>query len=302
MPFRTVTILGCGDLGTSILAGLMGCDDDSSLASTRYIAYVRSQESARRIQATIDPASTAASRLTTVYGGDALSAVGPADVVILACKPADAPALLQAPGVAATLRGKLIVSVLGGVPASRIVSTLDEAATDVCPHRGGSYAVLRAIPNVAARVHASTTIVEQRPGVCSRDNEAVLALFDRLGHVELVPEALMDPATALCASGPAFVALMLETMAQGATDMGFDAEAALRMATGAMRGTIALVLAGEDPARVRETVTTPNGATARGLAMLHERGAVISLQEALKGTAHAMRTKHVVTAEEAAGN
>lgn len=80
----------------------------------------------------------------------------------------------------------------------------------------------------------------------------------------------MDVSTALCGSGPAFLSLFLEALADGAVAMGLPRAEAQLMAAQTMRGTAGLVLEGEHPALVREKVSTPGGCTIGGLLVLEE--------------------------------
>jgi pyrroline-5-carboxylate reductase len=80
----------------------------------------------------------------------------------------------------------------------------------------------------------------------------------------------MDASTALCGSGPAFFALILEAAADGAVAMGIPRAEAQKMAAQTMRGAAGLVLAGEHPAVLRDKVSTPGGCTIGGLLVLEE--------------------------------
>ena len=87
--------------------------------------------------------------------------------------------------------------------------------------------------------------------------------------MHLPPEA-MDASTALCGSGPAFFALILEAIADGAVAMGIPRAQAQLMAAQTMKGTAALVLNGEHPVGVREKVMTPGGCTSKGLLVMED--------------------------------
>jgi pyrroline-5-carboxylate reductase len=80
----------------------------------------------------------------------------------------------------------------------------------------------------------------------------------------------MDASTALCGSGPAFFALMLEAIIDGAVAMGLPRVEAQKMAAQTMKGTAEMVLQGEHPALLRDKVTTPGGCTIGGLLVLEE--------------------------------
>jgi pyrroline-5-carboxylate reductase len=95
-------------------------------------------------------------------------------------------------------------------------------------------------------------------------------IFERIGKVAHLPESNMDVSTALCGSGPAFFALMLEAAIDGAVAMGMPRAEALKMAAQTMKGAACMVLEGEHPALLRDKVTTPGGCTIGGLLVLEE--------------------------------
>lgn len=112
------------------------------------------------------------------------------------------------------------------------------------------------------------------PSVTDSDNQLVRWMFSSVGKSLVLPEKHMDVCTALVGSGPAFYALMLESMTDGAVMMGVPRPQAQYMAAQVMRGTAELVLtAGLSGADIREQVSTPGGCTIAGLLKL-EDGAV----------------------------
>ena len=129
-----------------------------------------------------------------------------------------------------------------------------------------------------------TVIATPSPPLPQPLSALVTWMFNRIGRVVHLPPAQMDASTALCGSGPAFYALVLEAMADGAVAMGLPRSEAQLMAAQTMRGTAGLVLNGEHPAMVREKVSTPGGCTIGGLLVLEEgslRGTVArSVREA----------------------
>lgn len=207
--------------------------------------------------------------------------------MILACKPQLLDTVLSQPGIAKALRGKLLISILAGVPVSQIESALranDPDADERC-------IVVRAMPNTASLIRESMTVIAtSSPPLPTPLSALVEWIFTSTGRIVHLPPSAMDASTALCGAGPAFFALVLEAIADGAVAMGLPRAEAQFMAAQAMRGCSGLVLSGEHPAMVREKVSTPGGCTIGGLLVLEEGS--------IRGTvARAVREATVVAAE-----
>ena len=203
--------------------------------------------------------------------------------MLLACKPYNLSAVLQEEGIRKALAGKLLISILAGVSVSQIETTI----------YGGDFSfaedvrcrIVRVMPNTASLIRESMTVIATSDPPLPQSLEALVSwIFTRIGRVVHLPPASMDASTALCGSGPAFFALVLEAMADGAVAMGLPRAEAQLMAAQTMKGTAGLVLNGEHPAMVREKVSTPGGCTIGGLLVLEEgslRGTVArSVREA----------------------
>lgn len=104
----------------------------------------------------------------------------------------------------------------------------------------------------------------------TEDKVLVTWIFAQLGRTLLLPEQHMNACTALCGSGPAFYALILEAMTDGGVMMGLPRPEAQMMAAQTMQGAARLVLGGEHPAIIREQVSTPAGCTIGGLLVLED--------------------------------
>lgn len=203
-----------------------------------------------------------------IFQAENLRGVQDADVVILACKPQLLRTVLAEPGLAAALEGKLLISILAGVPVSQIIDTL----LSIDPTRSQNvYNVVRAMPNCAALIRESMTVIAtSTPPLPIHFSELVDWIFTRIGRIVHLPPVAMDASTALCGSGPAFFALVLEAIGDGAVAMGLPRAEAQLMAAQTMKGCAELVLSGEHPAMVREKVSTPGGCTIGGLMVLEE--------------------------------
>ena len=203
--------------------------------------------------------------------------------MLLACKPYNLSAVLHEEGIREALAGKLLISILAGVSVSQIEKTIYNGGS---LFEGGTRCrIVRVMPNTASLIRESMTVIATSDPPLPQSLEALVSwIFTRIGRVVHLPAASMDASTALCGSGPAFYALVLEAMADGAVAMGLPRAEAQLMAAQTMRGTAGLVLNGEHPAMVREKVSTPGGCTIGGLLVLEEgslRGTVArSVREA----------------------
>lgn len=248
---------------------------------TRFIACVRRPESAKRIKASLSSLTSS----LTVLQNENLRGVQQADVVLLGCKPQMVADILNEEGMRDALRGKLLISILAGVPVFQIEHILYGGGPAGDPEPERRCRIVRVMPNTASLIRESMTVIAtSSPPLPSHLDTLVTWMFTRIGRVVHLPPSAMDASTALCGSGPAFFALILEAIADGAVAMGLPRAEAQFMAAQTMRGTAGLVLNGEHPALVREKVSTPGGCTIGGLLVLEEgrvRGTVArSVREA----------------------
>lgn len=205
-----------------------------------------------------------------------------ADVVLLAVPPAAAEDILTVPGMKEAMKGKLLVSILAGVTIEQIERFLYGPLLSEGSDMEDRCRIVRAMPNTAsANQESMTLIMQSSPPIPPVMNNLVTWIFSSIGEIALVTPALMDAGTALCGSSPAFFALVLEAIVDGAVTMGIQRSEALKMAAHCMRGTAGLVLSGEHPAVVRENVTTPGGSTIRGCLVMEEGRLRATLANAL---------------------
>jgi pyrroline-5-carboxylate reductase len=194
-----------------------------------------------------------------------------ADVVVLAVKPQTAPKVLEE-CAAAFGRGHLIVSIAAGVPIRAIEARVGE-----------SMRIVRAMPNTPAIVQAGATAVSPSASATAADLDVARALFDAVGKTVALDESHLDAVTGLSGSGPAYVMLFIEAMADGGVRMGLPRDVALTLATQVVYGSAKLLLdTGEHPARMREMVTSPAGTTIAGLTALEARAVRGAVMEAVE--------------------
>jgi pyrroline-5-carboxylate reductase len=200
-----------------------------------------------------------------------------ADVLILSCKPHGFKDILGEDGMREALAGKVLISILAGVTQEQIEEFL-YPSNQPAKQPQEKCRIVRVMPNTASFVGESMSVIQKsEPPLTDSQQKLVEWIFNSIGKVVTLPASNMDASTALCGSGPAFFALMLEAAADGAVAMGLPRAEAQLMAAQTMRGTTGLVLNGEHPAILRDKVSTPGGCTIGGLMVLEEgtvRGAV----------------------------
>ena len=217
-----------------------------------------------------DSGSGRAGALAEELGGEApssnLEVAQRADLVVLCHKPA------QLDLVAGEIAGeaKPIVSVLGATT----IAMLQQAY----PGRP----VFRTMPNTPVEVRRGVICLCMPEDTPTELKGEVIALFDRVGEVVMVPESLLDAATAISGVGPAYQALLAEAQVDAGVRYGLSAALAGRLVAETMAGTAALLEhRGYDTLAVRREVTSPGGTTARGLAALERAGVRAAFQDAI---------------------
>ena len=182
-------------------------------------------------------------------------AVAEADTVLLCVKPRDALRAMEEAGEA--LEGRLLLSVVTGLK----ISALCEA--------GAGCRVIRAMPNTAAMVGRSATAIAADKGATREDIETAERIFGAVGEVFSVAEDALDAVTGLSGSGPAFVYLVMEALADGGLAAGLPRALALDLAIQTIAGAAEMAASTkEHPALLREMVASPGGTTIAGLAVL----------------------------------
>jgi pyrroline-5-carboxylate reductase len=194
-----------------------------------------------------------------------------ADVVVIAVKPQIVDRIL-APIAAALAEGDLVVSIAAGVPIEAIEARLPAGAR-----------VVRAMPNTAAMALAGATAIAPGAHATPHDVEVARALFEAVGRCVVLDEALLDAVTGLSGSGPAYVMLMIEALADGGVKVGLGRDVALLLAAQTVYGAAKLQLeTGEHPGRLKDMVTSPGGTAIAGLHTLEAGGLRRTLIDAVE--------------------
>lgn len=164
-----------------------------------------------------------------------------------------------------------VISILAGVT----IAQLEQAFPD--------QPVIRVMPNTPATVGKGMTAIA--PGTNAKEEhiQQAKSIFNAVGEVVEVPESSMDAVTGLSGSGPAFIALVIEALADGGVASGLPRAIALKLATQTVLGTATLVKeTGLHPGVLKDQVTSPGGTTIAGVAKLESLGFRSALIEAVK--------------------
>ena len=245
---RRVAIMGAGAMGQALARGLMA----ASVFTPEQI-----------VAADVDKGRlTAFSDETGVESAGNVEAASSSDIIILAVKPAVIPAVLEEISNCIG-HEQVVISIAAGITIQQIESKLKDGVP-----------VIRAMPNIPCMVGAGAIVLSRGKNASDSDFESAIAIFNAVGKAIEVPELLMDAVTGLSGSGPAFVYVVIEALADAGMQAGLTSEQSAFLAVQTVFGAAKMVIdTGEHPARLRDMVTSPGGTTIAGLAAL-ERGAL----------------------------
>jgi pyrroline-5-carboxylate reductase len=200
---------------------------------------------------------------------DNQAAANASEAVILAVKPQILDRVIA--GLAGGQDKPLIISVLAGTPISRLEFGFPD------------HPIIRAMPNTPATVGAGMTALAPNKLVEAYHLSLAKSIFAAVGQVVEVPESLMDGVTGLSGSGPAYVALLVEALADGGVASGLPRSIAAKLALQTVLGTAQyLQETGIHPAELKDRVTSPGGTTIAGVTVLEKMGFRAALIEAVR--------------------
>ena len=253
-----ISFIGGGTMGEAMIAGIL----ESGLASAAEVTVGEPLESRR-------------SHLDAKYGvgtrSSNLDAIGGAELVILSVKPQNLPETFSTldSGLGS---GQTAVSIIAGATMNTLRQGL------------GHEALIRVMPNTPAQIGAGMSVWTATPKVQEEAVEATRQILRTLGEELYVDdEKLIDIATALSASGPAYVFLFIESLIDAGVYLGMPRDAARRLAVQTVLGSARLVdESGRHPAELKDMVTSPGGTTAEALMAFEQAGFRGSVLTAVK--------------------
>jgi pyrroline-5-carboxylate reductase len=257
LPHVRVAVLGAGKMGGILLQAFL---KQNLFAADQIHATVAHKERALA--------------LSTQWGVDVstdnLKAVSKADLILLGVKP------LQVPDLIAEIRPALTkTKTLVSFAASVKTRAIEDAA-------GMEIAVIRAMPNTPSALGAGAAALCRGRFVSARQMELAERIFEAVGRTVIVDEKHMDAVTGLSGSGPAYIYIIIEALAEAGVKVGLSRDVATQLAAQTVYGAGKMVLeTGYHPALLKDAVTTPAGCTIDGILELEEGGLRVTLIKAV---------------------
>ncbi|MBI5514214.1 MAG: pyrroline-5-carboxylate reductase [Deltaproteobacteria bacterium] len=255
---KRFAFVGAGNMADALIRGLLS----SGVVPPDHVVL-----SGRRK----DKCERTAERLGVRAAADNAQCVRGADVVVLCVKPQ---VLLQVfePLGREIPRDALVVSVAAGVPTTALEAHL---------HAGQR--VVRAMPNTCAVVRMGATAIAPGQSATEDDLELARRFFNLVGRAVLVDEVHLDAVTGLSGSGPAYIFLVIEALADAGVKVGLARDVGLELAAQTVLGSAQMLLqTGEHPGRLRDQVTSPGGTAIAGLHTLEAGGLRTTLINAVE--------------------
>jgi pyrroline-5-carboxylate reductase len=264
---KRLAVLGAGKMGGALGRGLVSA---GAMAADHIVVFDTDGEKARNLAHELGTGCRAAD--------NACSAVERADIILVAVKPKIVANVLKEIA-SAVGQSQLIISIAAGVHLAKMEALLPP-----------DIPVVRAMPNTPCLVGAGASAVCAGAYATASHMQIALSLFAAVGISVEVEERLMDAVTGLSGSGPAYVYMMIEALADGGVKAGLTRDTARRLAGQTVFGAALMVLRSEDhPAQLKDNVTTPGGTTIAALAVLERAGFRIALMDAIEAAAERSR-------------
>jgi pyrroline-5-carboxylate reductase len=257
LPKVRVAVLGAGKMGGILLQAFLK----------------QNLFAAEQIHATVGHAERAVA-LSTQWGVDVstnnLEAAKQSDLILLGVKPFQVPGLIDEIRPALT-KDKMLLSFAASVKTRAI----EDAA-------GLEIAVVRAMPNTPSALGAGAAALCRGRYVSAKQMELAERIFETVGRTVTVDEKHMDAVTGLSGSGPAYIYIIIEALAEAGVKVGLSRDVATQLAAQTAFGAAKMVLeTGYHPALLKDAVTTPAGCTIDGILELEEGGLRVTLIKAV---------------------
>ncbi len=257
MLTEKIGVIGAGKIGSAIARGVIG----AGLTAKENVMASDVSEALRQ---------AAGDELGIKVSADNATLCDFADIVILAVKPQIVDSVARE--IAKKLGAKkLLVSVAAGVPLARIEAGLAQGAR-----------VVRVMPNIACVVGAGAAGYAGGAHATAADLEKVGAILNSFGVGMAVEEKYLDAVTGLSGSGPAYVYLFMEALADGGVQVGLARDVALKLAVQTVYGAAKMALeANKHLGELKDEVTSPGGTTIAGLYAMEQKGFHGTVMEAV---------------------
>ncbi len=253
---KKIGFIGTGKMGEALIKGILLANlvsPDKIYASDADNAKLHSLEKTYKIRTCRDNCD----------------AVLNSDIVIIAVKPQIVPAILKE--IKGSIKNQLLISIAAGVPIETYENALQKGAK-----------VVRVMPNIAATIMEAASAISSGGYVTEEDENIATAIFNSIGRTVMLPEHLLDAVTGLSGSGPAYIFMIIEALADGGVFEGLDRNTAKILAAQTVLGAAKMVLDDRiHTGELRDMVTSPGGTTIRGIRVLEDRGVRIAMMDAV---------------------
>ncbi|MBI3822394.1 MAG: pyrroline-5-carboxylate reductase [Planctomycetes bacterium] len=222
-----------------------------------------------------DPVASARDQFAMLTGafvsGDNAQIVTRSNILVLAVKPQNMAEVLA--GIRPTVSpAHLLISIAAGVTMAQIAGSV-----------GAEKPIIRVMPNTPCLVGASASAFAASQWATAADVQRCEQLFNSVGRAVQVPEKLLDAVTGLSGSGPAYVAVIIEALADGGVRMGLPRDLAMMLAAQTVLGSAQMLLeTGLHPGQLKDMVASPAGTTIAGLHELERGGLRAALMDAVE--------------------
>jgi pyrroline-5-carboxylate reductase len=250
---KKIAVLGAGKIGQTLVAGIL----DAQVAAKGDVIVVTKHKQ------TLDGVKKRFGVRGTLSCAEACRF---ADVVLVCVKPQSIREVLGEIDAVVT-SDKLVITTVASVPTSFVESTLGEGVP-----------VIRTMPNTPCLIRRGMVAIAPGKHVRKSDLDVAQSIFGPLGRTVVLDEKHLNAVTGLSGSGPAFMYIIVEALAEGGVKVGLPRDVATLLAAQTMMGSGAMVLeTGQHPSLLKDAVTTPAGCTIDGILELEDGGLRVTL-------------------------
>ncbi|MFH2219116.1 MAG: pyrroline-5-carboxylate reductase [Pseudomonadota bacterium] len=276
---KKICILGTGNMGEALVSGLVssGSTDPKNIICTD----VRE-----------DQLGAVKEKYGVVTMTDNVEAVKASEIVIYSVKPQIIAAVLKETAPCLDM-SKLVISIAAGVPLAAIESCLNKELR-----------LIRVMPNIAAFVKESASVLAAGGNATKDDIDLAMAIFNSMGKSIFIKEnSLMDAVTGLSGSGPAYIFLIVDALADAGVKVGLSRQDALFLSTQTILGSAKLLMeTKEHPGKLKDMVTSPGGTAIAGIHTLEKGGLRTTLINAVEAATQRSRELGEIVIQNFANN
>jgi pyrroline-5-carboxylate reductase len=245
---KTIGFIGAGNMGKAIMKGILSAGQASPDEIFVFDLYQPSLDAVH-------------SEMGVSIASSEKEVAQKAEIIILAVKPNGISEVLNTINEEIS-EDKVVVSIAAGTSIEKLSANLPDHAK-----------IVRVMPNTPALVGYGMSAISCNPYVTEEEQQVILSIFNSFGEAELVGENLMDAVTGISGSGPAYVYMFIEALADGAVVEGMSRNNAYKFAAQTVLGAAQMVLqTGKHPGELKDMVSSPGGTTIAAVKSLENDG------------------------------